>query len=190
MATIDNFIPILFRWETSTTVKQGETLEHAFERAKKVGFACDPDDTGGATMIGITIGTYRSYCRYKGQKTPTVQDLKNISYKVWRDVVHSMFWNKWKADTIEDQGVANMAVDWMWHSGAATIKKIQKLLDVTQDGIVGPKTIAAINRDEKIKDKIYAARKAYFEAIVAKNPTQKKWLKGWMNRLNYVYNLA
>ena len=45
-----------------------------------------------------------------------------MPYKVWRDVVYSMYWNKWKADTIQDQSVANMVVDWVWHSGAATIK--------------------------------------------------------------------
>ncbi len=124
MANIEKFIPILYRWETGITVRNNETLESAFLRAKKVGFANDPLDTGGATMVGVTIGTYRSYCRYKGLKTPTVTDLKNISYKVWRDIVHVMFWNKWKADTIEDQSVANMCVDWVWHSGAGTIKKV------------------------------------------------------------------
>ena len=63
------------------------------------------------------------------------------------------------------------------------------MLGVTADGIVGPKTLAALNNTPGIKDKIYQTRKAYFEAIVRKNPTQKKWLKGWMNRLNYIYSL-
>lgn len=188
MATIDNFIPILLRWETSTTVKPNESLEAAYSRAAKRGFANDPDDTGGATMVGVTIGAYRQYCRYKGQKTPSVQDFQNMSYKIWRDVVYSMYWNKWKADTINDQSVANMVVDWVWHSGAGTIKKVQALLGVTADGIVGPKTITALNGDKDIKNKVYNARKNYFEAIVKRNPSQKKWLKGWMNRLNSVYN--
>lgn len=190
MAAIDKFIPILLRWEASITVKANETLENAYKRATKVGFTNDPNDTGGATMVGVTIGTYRSYCRYKGAKVPSVQDLKNMPYKVWRDVVYTMYWNKWKADTINDQSVANMAVDWVWHSGAATIKKVQSLLGVTADGIVGPKTVAALNADKDIRTKIYNARKAYFEAIVKKNPSQKKWLKGWMNRLNDVYKTS
>jgi lysozyme family protein len=61
------------------------------------------------------------------------------------------------------------------------------LLGVTADGIVGTKTVAAINNDKNIKTKIYNARKAYFEAIVKRNPSQKKWLNGWMNRINDVY---
>jgi len=62
------------------------------------------------------------------------------------------------------------------------------LLGVTADGIVGPKTITALNNNKEIKNKVYSARKTFFESIVKKNPSQKKWLKGWMNRLNSVYN--
>lgn len=187
MAQIDKFIPILLQWEASVIVKQGESLEQAYTRATKKGFVNDPNDNGGATMVGVTIGTYRSYCKYKGMRSPSVNDLKNMPYKVWRDVVYTMYWNKWKADTIADQSVANMIVDWLWHSGAVTIKKVQALLGVTADGIVGPKTIAALNSDKDIETKVYNARKAYFEAIVKRNPSQKKWLKGWMNRINDIY---
>jgi lysozyme family protein len=171
MSTIDKFIPILLRWEASITVKDGESLENAYKRATKKGFVNDHNDNGGATMVGITIGTYRSYCRYKGWKTPSVKDLQNMPYKVWRDIVYTMYWNKWKADTISDQSVANMVVDWVWHSGAATIKKVQSLLNVTADGIVGPKTITALNSDKDIKNKVYSARKSYFESIVKNNPS-------------------
>lgn len=189
MATVDKFIPIVLKWETGINVRANESLENAFLRAKKVGYANDPLDNGGATMVGVTIGTYRSYCRYKGKKAPSVADLKAIPYKEWRDILHTMFWSKWKADLIEDQKVANMVVDWVWTSGAGTIKRVQALLNVTQDGIVGPKTIAALNAAKDINVKVYQARKSFFEAIVKRNPSQKKWLKGWMNRLNYIYNL-
>ena len=171
MSNIDKFIPILLQWEASTIVKPGETLDSAYKRATKRGYVNDPNDNGGATMIGVTIATYRSYCRFKGFKAPTVQDLKTMPYKVWRDIVYTMYWSKWKADTITDQSVANMVVDWVWHSGASTIKKVQTLLGVTADGIVGPKTIAALNSAEGISEKIYNARKAFFEAIVKKNPS-------------------
>lgn len=193
MANIEKYLPILLRWEAGINVKQNETLEHAFERAKKTGWANDPADRGGATMVGVTIGTYRTYCRYKGRKVPTVNDLKNITYKEWRDVVHTLYWSKWKADLIEDQNVANMIVDWVWASGQGIgIKRVQKILGVTADGIVGPKTLAAVNAADphELFTKVYNARAAHFNAIVKANPSQKKWLKGWMNRINYIYKLA
>lgn len=190
MATIDKYIPIVLRWEASVSLKQNETLEQAFNRAKKTGFSNDPKDNGGATMVGVTIGTYRSYCRYKGKKSPTIDQLKNISYKEWRDIIHTMYWSKWKADLIEDQNVANMLVDWVWMSGQGVgIKKVQKLLNLTQDGIVGPKTLKAVNETDNLLKLVYNARAAHFNQIVKSNPSQKKWLKGWMNRINYIYNL-
>ncbi len=192
MANIEKYIPILFRWEAGINMKSGETIEQAFNRAKKTGWSDDPLDTGGATMIGVTLGTYRSYCKYKGRKIPNKQDLKNITYKEWRDIVHSMYWSKWKADLIENQHVANMIVDWVWASGQGIgIKRVQKILGVTADGIVGPKTLAAVNNADpkQLFDKVYNARAAHFNAIVAAKPSQKKWLKGWMNRINYIYNL-
>lgn len=193
MANIEKFIPILLRWEAGITVKNNETLENAFARAKKVGFANDPNDNGGATMVGVTIGTYRSYCKYKGKSTPTVQNLKNIPYKEWRDIIHTMYWNKWKADLINDQRVANMIVDWVWTSGQGIgIKRVQKILGVTADGIVGPKTIAAVNAkdpNELVKE-VYNARLSHFNAIVKANPSQKKWLNGWINRINYIDKLS
>jgi len=94
MAIIDKFIPILLRWEASTTVKSGESLEAAFNRAKKTGWSNDPADTGGATMVGVTLNTYKAYCTKKGLPSPTVNDLKNIQYSVWKDIVYTMYWNK------------------------------------------------------------------------------------------------
>lgn len=193
MANIEKFIPILLRWEAGIVMKNGETVEQAFARARKTGWSNDPNDNGGATMIGVTLGTYRAYCKYKGRRVPNALNLKNIPYKEWRDIVHTMYWSKWKADLIEDQNVANMIVDWVWTSGQGIgIKRVQKILGVTADGIVGPKTVDAVNKADA-KDlftKVYNARAAHFNAIVKANPSQKKWLKGWMNRINYIYKLA
>ena len=179
MANIEKYIPILFRWEAGIIMKPGETVENAYLRAKKTGYAIDPLDNGGATMVGVTIGTYRAYCKYKGKRVPSIQDLKNMPYKEWRDIVHTMFWSKWKADLIEDQNVANMIVDWVWASGQGIgIKRVQKILGVTADGIVGPKTLAAVNAADpkELFTKVYNARAAHFNAIVKARPSQKRWL--------------
>lgn len=188
MATIDKYIPVVLLWESSTTMKENESLESAFERAKKTGFSNDPSDPGGATMIGVTLNTYKTYCKRNGMIAPTVADLKDIKYKVWRDILYTMYWNKWKADTIQDQAIANMLVDWVWMSGASVgIKRPQKILKVTQDGIVGPKTIYAVNNTTNLLKQLYEARKDHFEAIVKAKPTSQKFFKGWLNRLNYLY---
>ena len=54
------------------------------------------------------------------------------------------------------------------------------------DGIVGSKTISCINsqNQEEAFKKIWNRRKKFYDSLVAKNPSQKVFLKGWMNRLN------
>ena len=72
-------------------------------------------------------------------------------------------------------------------SGSVTAAKgIQKALGLVADGLVGPKTLAALNAADKaaVFSKIFQARYKFFRNIVDRNPSQKIFLKGWLNRLN------
>ena len=101
-------------------------------------------------------------------------------------VLKPHYWNRWRADEIRSQSVANILVDWVWGSGAHGVKIPQRVLGVVQDGVVGPKTLAALNATDPraFFDKIKAEREAFFRGIVARDSTQKRFLKGWLNRLN------
>ena len=100
-----------------------------------------PDDPGGATMMGVTIGTFRNY--YGASKT--VDDLGRMTYSQWRNITKQMYWDKIGGDMIDNQSIASFCADWVFHRGVGLIKKIQSAVCATPDGIVGPKTIAAIN---------------------------------------------
>lgn len=147
------------------------------------GFVDDPLDKGGATNKGITIGTF---CSFYGQGA-TVEQLKNITDEQWLHIFKSGYWDKWKADNIINQSVANICVDWAWASGTETsIKQVQKILGVAVDGIVGKDTLTAINiADQRaLFDKIHARRIEFVENIVRRNPSQSRFIKGWKNRIN------
>lgn len=150
------------------------------------GFVNDPSDLGGATNKGITIGTYTTYRRSKGQPKPTVSDLKRITDEEWMDIFKSKYWDKFRADEIQSQSVADICVDWLWMSGSTAIKRVQKVLGVKRDGIVGPKTLSAINSISPLPlfGMIKAERKRYYDEICRTRPANKKFLKGWINRLN------
>ena len=127
MADVRKLAPFILKWEG--------------------GFVNDPDDLGGATNMGVTIGTWKS-CGYDkdGDGDIDVDDLHLLTREdVVNRVLKPHYWDRWKADLIQDQSVANILVDWVWASGAHGIKIPQRLLGVTADGIVGPKTIAAVN---------------------------------------------
>lgn len=147
------------------------------------GWSNHPNDKGGCTMSGVTLATFRSVY---GQKK-TCADLKKLTNAQWILIFRAKYWQRWKADDIKNQSIANLLVDWLWVSGAWGIKYPQRVLGVADDGIVGAKTIAAINNyknQEQLFNKLWAKRKAHFEGIVAANPSQKVFLKGWLNRLN------
>ena len=205
MATVDKLIPIIIKWEAGTTA-EGLTNEELFEKARPKGFGNDPVDTGGATMVGVTLDTFKSYRKKKGGKTPNANDLKAIRYEEWRDILKTMFWDKMQADRIANQSIANLCVNSVWGSGAGYIRKIQEVCGAYPDGVVGDKTLKAINENphpDWLFRRLWERRKKYFEDIVERSVkdyerklgreateteklkyTKKKFLKGWLNRLN------
>lgn len=187
MAKVDLFVPFVIRFETGT-VSKGLSNEQLFDKAKETGFANDPDDLGGATMCGVTLATYTQYCRKKGYPRPTVERLKNISYKDWLAILKTMYWDRWQADRIANQSIAEMLVDFVWASGTYGIKVPQRVLGVAVDGIVGPETLAAVADREPVKlfADLKAARIDYINDICRKRPANNKFKKGWLNRINAI----
>lgn len=168
------------------------------------GFVNDPADRGGATNMGVTIGTFEVYCHKKGYPRPTVERLKKLTPSEWTDILKTMYWDRWQADKIKSQKVANILVDWVWGSGVHGITIPQRILGVAVDGIVGEKTLQALNAQDpdKLFQTIYEARrrfllditessiKRYEEKIGRKateaellRHTNKRFLRGWYNRL-------
>jgi lysozyme family protein len=185
MARCENLVRFILKWETGVSDERMAN-EPLFEKAKKKGFANDPSDLGGATMCDITLKTYTEYRKRKGLTKPTVEDLKAISYGEWLEVLKTMFWDRWKADQIQNQSVANFLVDWVWASGVYGIKLPQKVLNVSIDGVVGPKTLAAIN--EKDPAIVFGLMKQeridYTERICKSRAQNRKFRTGWLNRIN------
>ena len=166
MADMNKLIPFIFKWEG--------------------GWSNHKNDKGGATNMGVTIATWKRHGYDKNRDG--VIDVKDLKLITKEDAVRILriYWNKWKADQINNKSIANILVDWVWGSGANGIKIPQRILGVKQDGIVGPKTIEAINKYEQktLFDKIHKAREQYFRDICRRDSTQYVFLNGWLNRLN------
>lgn len=187
MANVEKLVPFIIQFEAGVT-PAGLTGEKLFEKARKTGYANDPDDLGGATMVGVTIATYKEFCRKKGYPVPTIDRLRNMTYAQWLDILKTMFWDRWQADKIANQSVAEILVDWVWASGKYGITIPQQVLGVTVDGMVGPKTLAALNKQNPAQffARIFAERKAYIDRICASRPVNNKYKRGWLNRLNAI----
>ena len=166
MARAELLMPFILKWEG--------------------GFSDHPADRGGATNKGVTLATFR---QFYGTGC-TSRDLRAMTGTQWLHIFKTGYWDRWQADRIASQSLANILVDWVWASGSHGITRPQRLLGVTADGIVGEQTLAALAaRDpEQLFHQLKAARIAFVEGIVRENPSQKVFLQGWKNRiydLNY-----
>lgn len=192
MANVDILLPFILKWEG--------------------GFVNDPADSGGATNKGVTIATWKR-CGYDkdGDGDIDVVDLKLITNNDVRNrVLKPAYWDRWKADNIHSQKIANILVDWVWGSGKHGIVIPQRLLGVNPDGIVGDKTLSAVNfaDPDQLFDAIYNARVKFLKDITASSiaayekkigrkateqelmkHTKKRFLKGWLRRLADIKNI-
>ena len=153
------------------------------------GFVNDPVDRGGATNKGVTIATWRMQGYDKdGDGDIDVDDLKLISDADAIEVMRRCFWKRWRADEIKNQNLANILVDWIWCSGTPSITITQAMLGLKADGIVGKNTLEALNRQDPqvFFNRLKARRKQFYERIVEKRPSQVRFLKGWLRRLDAI----
>lgn len=169
-------------------VKVESDVERMFEHARAKGYANDPCDRGGATMCGVTLATYTAYRRKHGHAVTTVADLKRISFGEWCEILKSMFWDRCRGDEIHTQMVAVAITDWVWGSGVTGIKRVQKLLGLTADGVVGTKTLEAINNahQQDLFNNIQAARNRFHASIARPGSSNAKFLKGWNRRVSMI----
>lgn len=140
-----------------------------------------PSDRGGPTMSGVTLATYRSF--YGQDKT--VANLRAMTYAEWRHIFKAGYWDKAAADKIKNQSVAELIVDFCVNSGVSVLKRVQALLGLVPDGIIGPKSVAAINNADQqlLYNAIMSDRRSKYFEIVAYSPGQRVNLAGWLNRL-------
>lgn len=167
MTDINKLVPLIFKWEGD--------------------WSNNKSDKGGATNMGITLSTWKSQGYDKdGDGDIDINDLKLITKQDVVELLRKGYWNRWKADQIKNQSIANLLVDWVWNSGIHGIKIPQRVLGVTVDGIVGIKTINTINKSnpEVLFNKLKQARREFFIKIAKNDKTQLVFLKGWLNRLD------
>jgi lysozyme family protein len=167
MANLDSFLPKLLALEG--------------------GYVNDPADRGGATNMGITLGTWRRIGYDKdGDGDLDCDDIRKLDERDFAVVVRKYYWDRWCADDIRDQKLAEMLVDWLWSSGRWGIVIPQRLLLVRDDGIVGPRTLSAVNHSNpnQLLMSIYNARLAFIRQLIRKDYSLVKFGRGWVNRLS------
>jgi lysozyme family protein len=109
--------------------------------------------------------------------------------------VKNTYWDKIKGDQITNQKFANFLFDFYYASGYDAIKMLQKILGLNPDGIIGPITLAAINKQlsyngQNLYDKLWQTRYDFTKSLVGKI-IPESWWKGIEQRLfSYKVNIG
>lgn len=112
-------------------------------------------------------------------------ELKELVYKFYK----AEFWDVMKLESIKDNIKANEMFIFGVNAGHHNaIKAAQKLVGVSIDGIIGEKTIRAINDYDTLAFDLGYDRLevAYYQSLIEKNPSLAINERGWIRRAKAV----
>ena len=157
--------------------------------ASEGGFVDNKADSGGATMKGITLDTYRLF---KKNTHLTPNDLKNISDADISTIYLNQYWNACRCSELPN-GIDYCVFDMAINSGTGmSVKLLQKSVGTDIDGVLGSITLALIKgKDQLGLIRAFSDQKeSFYRNVVAKRPSQSVFIDGWLARINDVQERA
>lgn len=138
------------------------------------------NDRGGQTYAGISRKfhpNWEGWVYIDREETPPSELVRSF-YKI-------NFWDTFQGDEFLSERVAEIIYDFGVNAGTKTsVKLAQIIVGVTPDGKVGPKSLQALNSVEPTTFELSfaLARISRYVNIVDKDPSQKKFIMGWLHR--------
>lgn len=133
-------------------------------------------DSGGWTKYGISYNNNKHH--FKG-----LDDFKQMSFEKASEIAYNNYYLPLDLGIV-NKPVQAMLFDIAFNMGVRrAIILSQRALGLVDDGIIGKNTRSALHRLDKVS--LNNERVKYFKAIVRNNPSQNKFLKGWLNRADY-----
>jgi lysozyme family protein len=163
------------------------------------GFVNDPDDPGGATKFGVTIGTMRRLgIDLTGDGQVSVADVQRLTREKAVEIYVEHYFRRPRIDQLPEP-VQPSVFDMYVNAGGNAVKILQRLLiemghDLEADGAIGPQTIraAAVAQDAApglLADAYGIARRNYYYALGDERPASRKYARrrdgakgGWITR--------
>ncbi|WP_149586689.1 holin-associated N-acetylmuramidase [Tabrizicola flagellatus] len=167
--------------------------------AREGGFVNDPDDPGGATNHGVTIGTLRRLGIDVNRDTRI--DLADVRALTRAEAVEIYLEHYYKRPGIAalPEPLQASVFDMYVNAGGNAVKILQRLLTdmgfpCDPDGAIGPQTIRAAQMAYEaapahLADAYGIARRNYYYALADKRPASRKFARrkdggkgGWITR--------
>ncbi len=161
-------------------------------------FSNDPGDPGGPTNYGISLRFLKDadleFADINHDGHIDIEDIKAMNVGDATKLYDIYFWSRYKYGLIDNQELATRLMSICINAGPMVahqavqraIMSVNHNLVIIDDGVLGPKTITAINSCNR--DAIIAAYKSevsnFYRGLVQMKPQFAKYLKGWLNRVN------
>jgi len=175
---------------TSYTMEVGDVADPIDEILhNEGGFVNHPNDKGGPTNFGITKAVYEQWLG----RSCTIDEVRSMKVEEAREIYERRYLVGPRIDTLPEP-LRTQVLDIAVNSGPPTaIKMLQRVINkarlgpVDVDGVLGPQTrqkvIEAYELLGPVLDNaLVDERKAFYRAIIDKNPSQAVFERGWMNR--------
>ena len=152
-----------------------ECLKHVL--AHEGGFVDHPADPGGATNLGCTKAVWQEWC----DRPVTVDEIKALTPDDVAPLYRKKYWDAVAADAMP-AGVAYCVFDAAINSGPGRAARfLQAVVGATQDGAIGPRTLAAVNAmDQQDLINSYCDKRL---AFLQELKTFETFGRGWARRV-------
>lgn len=153
------------------------------------GYSNIPDDHGGATNFGITEGDLSDYLGYPA--TPAM--VKAMDKSVARSIYEDKYWAKLSLELVDSAKIQAVIMDQGVNCGIGHASlSAQRVLNsnfscgLVEDSRLGPLTAASLNTVVPLDfcDFYIDAAREYYREIASNNPSQRIFLRGWLNRMD------
>lgn len=153
------------------------------------GFVNHPADQGGPTNHGITQTTLAAW---RGHPV-TIEDVQALGTREARAIYIDGFLVGPGFHQIRHVELQALIVDCgVNHSPRRAAKWLQRAAGVFADGVVGPRTLAAVNAAEAdaLYRRVLVQRTRFYGRLITLNPSQAVFAEGWANRLSEFIEMA
>jgi len=141
------------------------------------GYVNHPRDPGGRTNLGVTQKVWEAWVgKAVGEK-----EMRGLTPATVAPMYKKKYWDAVKADDLPT-GLDYLMFDFAINAGPGrAIRTMQKAIGTNPDGVIGPKTMAALKAADQ-KDliaKFSIEKELFYKAL----PTFATFGKGWMRRV-------
>lgn len=161
-------------------------IEHILDQIirREGGYVNHPADRGGPTQYGITAQTLGGW--RKLGRAATASEVAVFTESEARAIYRQQYITAPGFDSITHPALLALLVDAGVHSGPKrAVQWLQTALGVSADGVIGPKTRAALTVAEQgvLYGKVLGQRLRYLGRLITDDPKQSAFAAGWMNRM-------